>query len=120
MGRASTQLALACPEIQCGVPHMTRRDLLVLAAAAAPAGWAQQGGMASRGVRPQPRGKPSGLPFHARFTDVASHAGLRETVVYGPPDRMDYILESMGCGGVQQHLREGTPATRVLPTRLPM
>jgi len=54
--------------------------------------------MATRGIRPQPRGKPSGLPFHARFTDVAAHAGLREPVIYGPPDRMDYILESMGCG----------------------
>lgn len=54
--------------------------------------------MASRGVRPQPRGKPSGLPFHARFTDVAARAGLREPVIFGPPDRMDYILESMGCG----------------------
>lgn len=54
--------------------------------------------MASRGVRPQPRGKPSGLPFHARFTDVASSAGLHAPVIYGPPDRMDYILESMGCG----------------------
>ncbi len=54
--------------------------------------------MASRGVRPQPRGKPSGLPFHARFTDVAARAGLRAPVIFGPPNRMDYILESMGCG----------------------
>jgi hypothetical protein len=54
--------------------------------------------MASRGVKPMPRGKPSGLAFHARFTDVAGPAGLRRPVVYGPPDRMDYILESMGCG----------------------
>src|SRR5271169_877153 len=28
-------------------------------------------GVASRGVRPLPRGKPSGLPFHAHFTDIA-------------------------------------------------
>lgn len=54
--------------------------------------------MASRGVRPQPRGKPSGLPFHARFTDIAARAGLRAPIIYGPSDRMDYILESMGCG----------------------
>jgi len=54
--------------------------------------------MASRGVKPLPRGKPSGLPFHAHFTDVAARAGLRAPVIYGPPDRMDYILESMGCG----------------------
>ena len=54
--------------------------------------------MASRGVAPTPRGKPSGLPFHARFTDVAEQAGLRAPVIYGPPDRCDYILETMGCG----------------------
>ena len=43
---------------------VTRRECLaVLAAGTAGAGvsWAQEpGGMASRGVRPQPRGKPSG------------------------------------------------------------
>jgi hypothetical protein len=54
--------------------------------------------MATRGIRPQPRGKPSGLPFHARFTDVAAQAGLRAPIIYGPVDGMDYILESMGCG----------------------
>jgi hypothetical protein len=80
---------------------MTRREFLAtLAAAAAGPGtlWAQEGGMASRGVTPQPRSKPSGLPFHARFTDVARRAGLNAPIIYGPPDRMDYILESMGCG----------------------
>lgn len=56
------------------------------------------GGMASRGVASQPRGKPSGLPFHARFTDVAARAGLREPVIYGPAGKADYILESMGTG----------------------
>ena len=54
--------------------------------------------MASRGVKPQPRGKPSGLPFHAKFTDVAARAGLRAPVIYGPPDHFDYVLESNGCG----------------------
>jgi len=80
---------------------MTRRDFLAILAAGAagvPLIHAQEGGMATRGVRPQPRGKPSGLPFHARFTDVAAQAGLRAPVIYGPADRMDYILESMGCG----------------------
>ena len=82
--------------------RMTRRELLGLLAAGSAgvriAHAQQSGGMASRGVRPQPRGKPSGLPFHARFTDVAARAGLGAPVIYGPPDRMDYILESMGCG----------------------
>ena len=78
---------------------MTRRTALTLLAGGVPALRAQQErGMASRGVRPQPRGKPSGLPFHARFTDVARAAGLTSPVIYGPVNRMDYILESMGCG----------------------
>jgi enediyne biosynthesis protein E4 len=46
----------------------------------------------------QPRGKPSGLPFNARFTDVASQAGLRTITVYGPADRKEYIIETLGCG----------------------
>ncbi|HEY1342153.1 MAG TPA: CRTAC1 family protein [Bryobacteraceae bacterium] len=56
------------------------------------------GGMASRGVAPAPRGKPSGLPFHAKFTNVAAAAGLRAPVIYGDEGKADYILESMGCG----------------------
>ena len=54
--------------------------------------------MASRGVPPSPRKKPAGLPFHARFTDVADRAGLKEPMVSGHPDRIDYVIESMGCG----------------------
>ena len=85
-----------------GKHDMNRRDFLAILAAGVATtsvSTAQElGGMASRGIRPQPRGKPSGLPFYAHFTDVAASAGLRAPVVYGPPDRMDYILESMGCG----------------------
>ena len=55
-------------------------------------------GMASRGVKPSVRGKPSGLPFPAHFVNVAQQAGLRAPVIYGPLDHNDYILESMGCG----------------------
>ena len=79
---------------------LNRREFLAVLAAASAGGiaHAQEAGMASRGVKPQPRGKPSGLPFHAHFTDVAAQAGLRAPIIYGPPDRMDYILESMGCG----------------------
>ena len=55
-------------------------------------------GMASRGVKAAPRGKPSGLPFHARFTDVAQQAGLKEIVVCGHPNRADYVIEAMSCG----------------------
>lgn len=82
--------------------QITRRAFLPIVAAGA-AGALQShtqepSGMASRGIKPQPRGKPSGLPFHAHFADVASSAGLRAPIIYGPTDRMDYILESMGCG----------------------
>ena len=65
-------------------------------AAAADTAFAQ--GISSRGVKPQPRGKPSGLPFHARFTDVAAQAGLTHPVVYGGVDAKSYILEVVGCG----------------------
>ncbi len=55
-------------------------------------------GMASRGVAPTPRGKPSGLPFHAKFVNVAAAAGLTAPIIYGDEGRADYILESIGCG----------------------
>ena len=84
---------------------MTRREVLSLSLFALPAtvfpARAQEGrvgGMASRGVKPLPRGKPSGLPFHARFSDISQTAGLRAPVIYGDRDRNDYIIESMGCG----------------------
>ncbi|HXG33585.1 MAG TPA: CRTAC1 family protein [Bryobacteraceae bacterium] len=74
----------------------TRRRLLTLAAI--PLGRLFAQGVASRGVKPLPRGKPSGLPFHAKFTDVARQAGLTAPVIYGGVDRKDYILETIGCG----------------------
>ena len=49
-------------------------------------------------VKPMPRGEPSGLPFHAKFIDVASEAGLRMPVIYGEVDHKDYILETVGSG----------------------
>jgi hypothetical protein len=73
---------------------MTRRELL--AALAARRAFAQ--GVSSRGVKPIPRGKPSGLPFHARFTDIAATAGLTAPVIYGGVEKKQYILETVGCG----------------------
>ena len=55
-------------------------------------------GVASRGVKPQRRAKPSGIPFHAHFVDVAQQAGLLRPVVYGEQDKKQYILETVGCG----------------------
>jgi hypothetical protein len=46
----------------------------------------------------QPRAKRSGLPFNARFVDVAGKAGIDHPVLYGSPQRKDYIIESVGCG----------------------
>jgi hypothetical protein len=73
-----------------------RREWLGLLAAPAVSTWGQ--GVSSRSVKALPRGKPSGLPFHARFTDVAAQAGLHKPVVYGASDRKTYILETVGCG----------------------
>jgi hypothetical protein len=45
-----------------------------------------------------PRGKRSGLPYDARFVQVARKAGIDHTVLYGSPNPKDFILESIGCG----------------------
>ncbi len=65
-------------------------------AAASSAGFAQ--GVSQRKVKPLPRGKPSGIPFLARFTDVAAEAGLTNPVIYGGVRRKNYIYETVGCG----------------------
>src|SRR5215472_17967511 len=76
-------------------PHrLTRRACMSLFTASL-AGRSQ---MSSRGVKALPHGKASGLPFDARFTDVAAKAGLTSPTIYGGVDRNDYILEAIGCG----------------------
>lgn len=75
---------------------ITRRHVLALLAGSASPAFRQ--GISSRGVRPQPRGKPSGLPFHSRLTDVGREAGLIHPVVYGGLDTKSYIVEVVGCG----------------------
>src|ERR1035437_9329245 len=75
---------------------MTRRDWLALAACSPLAVHGQ--GMSRRSVPAAPRGKPSGLPFHARFTDIAAAAGLHAPVTYGGVDRKLYLTETVGCG----------------------
>ena len=55
-------------------------------------------GVSTRNVKPLPRGKPSGLPFNAHFTDVAAQAGLNNVVVYGGLKQKNYIVETVGCG----------------------
>ena len=81
---------------------MTRRRFLSIPAItlpiSLPARAQRLGGMASRHITPAPRGKPSGLPFDAKFVNVAGRAGLRQPVIFGDDGRADYILESIGCG----------------------
>jgi enediyne biosynthesis protein E4 len=55
-------------------------------------------GVSTRGVKPQARGKFSGLPFNAHFIDVGEQAGLLAPLIYGPADHKDYIIETVGCG----------------------
>ncbi len=64
----------------------------------APAAHVLGQGVSSRGVKPQPRGKFSGLPFNAHFVDIAEAAGLHAPLIYGPADHKDYIIETVGCG----------------------
>src|ERR1700737_3369322 len=83
---------------------ISRRKMITTMARAAgmamtsTAGAAFGQGVSSRGVKPQPRGKPSGRPFLARLTDVAKQAGLTQPVVYGGIDSKSYIIEVVGCG----------------------
>ena len=70
---------------------ITRREALALLACFADRAFAQ--GVSSRGVKPQPRGKPSGRPFNSRLTDVAEQAGLTRPIVYGGVDGKSYIIE---------------------------
>jgi hypothetical protein len=80
---------------------ITRRKMIstmVAAAGAAMTGTAFGQGVSSRGVKAQPRGKPSGRPFLSRITDVAKQAGLTQPIVYGATDNKSYIIEVVGCG----------------------
>jgi hypothetical protein len=71
---------------------------LFAAAGTAMSGAAFGQGVSSRGVKAQPRGKPSGRPFLSRITDVAKQAGLTQPVIYGGVDSKSYIIEVVGCG----------------------
>src|SRR5450756_1481549 len=73
----------------------SRREFLWLASIY---GTALAQGVSTRSVKPTPRGKPSGIPFHAQFTDVAEQAGLTLPVIYGGLTEKQYIVETVGCG----------------------
>ena len=80
---------------------MTRRELIA-ALASLPAALLAQSpqyqGMGSRTVSALPRGKPSGIPFHSKFTDIAAEAGLHDPAIFGEVSSAAYILEVMGAG----------------------
>jgi enediyne biosynthesis protein E4 len=76
----------------------TRRRVLTLLTGAFLSRLTFGQGVASRKAVALPRGKPSGLPFLARFTDVGKSAGLIHPTIYGPVDHKDYIIETVGCG----------------------
>jgi hypothetical protein len=75
--------------------HISRRDFLWMTAAST---LALGQGVTPRNVKPLPRGKPSGIPFLAHFTDVAAQAGLTAPVIYGGLTHKNYIVETVGCG----------------------
>ena len=80
---------------------ITRRKMIITLAGTTLAGAVSSAfgqGISSRGVKAQPRGKPSGRPFPARLTDVAKQAGLTHPVIYGAVESKSYIIEVVGCG----------------------
>jgi hypothetical protein len=80
---------------------LTRRELLALMPAALLSRSllrGQEGGMASRGLAPAPRPKPSGKPFGARLVDVGEAAGLRNPSICGAVDHTKYLIETTGAG----------------------
>lgn len=77
--------------------RQTRRAFLLSTLGSAAAAALGQGVVAHKGVV-APRGKRSGLPYNARFSDVALKAGLGHPVLYGSQNPKKYILESIGCG----------------------
>src|SRR5271163_368262 len=92
--KAASKSPVTLPALSSG--RFNRREFLLLAAASSTLAMAQ--GIASRGVKPQPRGKPSGLPFLAHFSDIAAEAGLTAPVIYGGVDQKKFIFETVGCG----------------------
>jgi enediyne biosynthesis protein E4 len=82
------------------VGDLTRRELLALISGTMITGTMLRGqdGMASRGLAPAARPKPSGKPFGVRFTDVAHAAGLRVPSICGAVEHTQYLIETTGSG----------------------
>jgi len=57
---------------------LSRREFLWLSSATT---MAMSQGVTTRNIKPQRKGKASGLPFLSRFIDVAAQAGLVHPVI---------------------------------------
>src|ERR1700684_802407 len=71
---------------------MTRRDFTKLLAVPA-----LGQGVSTRNVTPTPRGKPSGIPFHAKFDDIAEQGGLLSPTIYCDAEHKDSMIDTVGC-----------------------
>ena len=77
---------------------ITRRGFIYMSYGAWASRMLGQHGVASRGLKQQPRPAPSGRPFDAHFVDIAESAGLTTPIIYGGVEHKEYILEADGCG----------------------
>ena len=86
--------------------EISRREMLngLLASAryctrlpASSGGYSACAGNCQSGIKPRQRGKPSGIPFNASFTDIAES---RDFIYHDLrwADKKDYIVETIGCG----------------------
>jgi enediyne biosynthesis protein E4 len=81
--------------------NLTRRGFgsLLLPSALGSSSLLRGQGIATRNLPPRPRGKPSGIPFAAHFTDIAAEAGLKSPVICGDSNKPAVnIIETVGCG----------------------
>lgn len=76
---------------------LNRRQMMASLAALGIHAWGQTGGMSGGSAHEQKRRPASGRPY-ARFTDIASQAGLTQPQLYGAEQHVRYIVESMGGG----------------------
>ena len=93
---------------------ITRRTLLALLACSASPAFGQ--GISTRSVKPQPRGKPSGRPFNARFTDVTQQGSTLTDMVVE-----NLMLERRQIAAYTALIREigdGDPTTRRILTTI--
>jgi hypothetical protein len=55
-------------------------------------------GMATRGVKPAPRSRPSGRPWASKLIDIGRQAGLTVPAIYGVESGVQYLAETSSGG----------------------